>query len=111
MIAWAMAGFAVPDFGSGDLAIASAEYVDCAIASIAIHGCMPAIDITTDKAWSLFLFQEIVDDQGGIDVSLLLLFLDNVRRVGWAIEEVAKFDNIEACATNRATVGSFDPRA
>jgi len=111
VIAWAMAGLAVPNFGSGDLAIASAEYVDCAIASIAIHGCMAAVDVTTDEAWSFFILQEVVDDQGGIDISLLLFFLDDVRRVGWAIEEVAKFDKIEACATNGATVGSLDPRA
>lgn len=73
-----MAGFAIPDVGSGDLAIASAEYVDCSIASIAIHGCMAAVDVTTDEAWSLFFFQEVVDDQGGIDVGLLLLFLNDV---------------------------------
>jgi hypothetical protein len=106
-----MTRFAVPDFRGSDLAKASAEYVDGAIASIAIHGCMSAVDVTADEAWSLFFDFEVIDDQGRIHIGLLLLLLDNIGRVGWTIEEVAKFNEIKACATDGATVGSFDPRA
>ena len=111
VVSWAMTRFAVPDVGSGGVAKASAEYVDSAVASIAIHCSMSAVDVTTDEAWSLFVEHQVIDDQGGIDVGLLLLLLDNIGSVGWAIEKVAKFDKIEACATDGATVGSFDPRA
>jgi hypothetical protein len=105
-----MTRLAVPDVWSGGVTIASAEDVDGAIATVAIHGCMRAVNVTTNEAWSLFVEQGIVDDQGGIDLSLLLFLLDNVGRMGGTIEKVAKFDKVEACATYGATVGSFDPR-
>jgi hypothetical protein len=111
VVAWAMARFAVPDFRSGGITKASAEDVDGTIAAIAIHGAVRAVDISTDETWSIFIEQGIIDDQGRVDVSLLLLLLNDVRRVSWAIEVVAKFDDIEACATDGATVGSFNPRA
>jgi hypothetical protein len=85
--------------------------VDGAIASIAIHGSMRAVNISTDETWSVFVKYGIVDDQGRVDIGFLLFLLDNVRRVSWTIEVVAKFDDIEACATDGATVGSLDPRA
>jgi len=104
-----MTGFTVPDVRRGSVAKASAEDMDGAIAAIAIHGCMCAVDVTADEAWGFFLVKEIVDDQGGVHIGLLLFLLNDVRRVGGTIEVVAKFDKIEACTTNRATVGSFYP--
>jgi len=111
VISWAIARFAVPDLRSGDIAKASAEKVDGSIAAIAIHGSMCAVEVSTDETWSVFVKNGIVDDQGGVDIGFLLFLLDNVGRVSWSIEIVAKFDDIEACATDGATVGSFNPRA
>lgn len=50
-----MTSLAVPDVWSGGVTIASAEDVDGAIASVAIHGCMRAVDMTTNEAWGFFV--------------------------------------------------------
>jgi hypothetical protein len=111
VVAWAVTRLAIPDFRSGGITKASAEHVDGAIAAIAIHGAMCAVDISTDETRSILVEYRVIDDQGRVDIGLLLLLFDDIRRVSWTIEVVAEFDDIEACATDGATVGSFDPRA
>jgi hypothetical protein len=62
VVAWAVTRLAIPDFWSGGITKASAEYVDGAIATIAIHGAMSGVDISTDEARSIFVEYRVIDD-------------------------------------------------
>lgn len=104
-------GLAIPYVGR--LHKAGAEDVDSVVTTITVHGFVFVVDGSTDQAWLVEggqIFRVfVVDDDCGIQVGLLLLVLDDVRRVGGRVQVLAQLDTVELGATDGTTVCSLYP--
>lgn len=88
---------------------AGAKDMDGAIAVVAVHDLCIVSYGMAGHTRLLHVEQLVIDDQGGIDLSLLLFVLDGVGVIGRRVKVLAQLDHVELGTADGTAVGSLDP--